>query len=64
MRPLVLTLLLATLVVALPSALAAEATADACAPVLQAYACPWGTTGVQDARVCGKSVGSVCVPIL
>jgi hypothetical protein len=64
MRPVVLTLLLATLVLAAPVAIAADASAPACSPVLEAYACPWGSTGVHDATVCGKKVGSACVPIL
>lgn len=64
MKPVVLVLLLSTLALATPAALAAEASAPACSPVLEAYACPWGATGVQDAAVCGKTVGSACVPIL
>jgi hypothetical protein len=64
MKPVTLALVLATLVLATPAALASETSVPACSPVLEAYACPWGSTGVQQATVCGKEMGSACVPIL
>ena len=63
MRTLVLLALLAGVFVALPAMATADAPQPCAQPYVRAYACFFGSTGVQYAEVCGKDVPGVCVPI-
>lgn len=66
MKLLALSLLTLGLALAAPATFAAadEAPPEPCArPYVSAYACFWGSTGVQDLTVCGEEIGSFCIPL-